>query len=157
MNRIHPPYDFDAVHALLVRSFAYMEDRIDPPSSLHRMNAATLEQEARDKELWVIEDDTRPVACMILTPKPDTLYLGKLAVDADHQGQGLARRMIEQAETRARQLGRPSVTLQTRIELVENHAAFERLGFVRTGATAHEGFDRPTSLTFVKSIPPDAV
>ncbi|MYM56792.1 GNAT family N-acetyltransferase [Thalassovita mangrovi] len=156
MKRIHPPYDFDAIYALLVRSFAYMDGRIDPPSSLHRMNAATLEEEARDKELWVIEDDGRPVACMILTPKPDTLYLGKLAVDADQRGQGLARQMIEQAGIRAQQLGRPSVTLQVRVELIENQAAFGRMGFVQTGASSHEGFDRPTNLTFVRLVRPDA-
>ena len=155
MKRVRPPYDFDALHALLLKSFAYMEGRIEPPSSLHRMTAATLEQDARDKELWVIEDKGRPIACMILTAQPDTLYLGKLAVDADHRGQGLARQLAEQAQTRARQLDLPSITLQTRVELTENHAAFEKMGFVQTGSTAHEGVDRPTSLTFVKPVPPN--
>ncbi len=156
MKRVRPPYDFGAIHALLVSSFAYMAGRIDPPSSLHRMTAATLEQEAREKELWVIEDAGRPVACMILIPKPDTLYLGKLAVDADRRGQGLARRLIEQAETRARRLALPSITLQTRVELTENHVTFGKLGFMQTGATAHAGYDRPTSLTFTKTVAPNA-
>ena len=36
--------------------------------------------------------------------------------------------------------------LSTRIELVENHATFARMGFAKTAETAHEGFDRPTSI-----------
>jgi hypothetical protein len=46
------------------------------------------------------------------------------------------------------------VELQTRIELVENHAIFAALGFVETARTAHKGYDRPTTLTFRKSTGP---
>jgi hypothetical protein len=38
------------------------------------------------------------------------------------------------------------------VELVENHAAFQALGFAETGRTAHSGFDRPTSITYRKSV-----
>jgi hypothetical protein len=36
--------------------------------------------------------------------------------------------------------------LETRIELTENHAAFARMGFIKTAETSHEGFDRTTSI-----------
>lgn len=152
MKQVHAPYDFAAIHALLIQAFAYMEGQIDPPSSLHQMTPDTLARDAAEKELWVIEEEERPVACMILTTKPGTLYLGKLAVSQAHRGQGLARRMIAQAEARARALSLPSITLQTRIELTANHATFRALGFQQTDATAHSGYDRPTSLTFSKPV-----
>lgn len=152
MKQICTPYDFSAVHALLTQAFGYMEGRIDPPSSLHQMTPETIAQDATSKELWVIEDAGQPIACMFLTPKNDTLYLGKLAVDGRYRGQGLARQMIEKAESRALALALPTITLQTRIELTENHATFAALGFVQTDATAHEGYDRPTSVTFTKMV-----
>lgn len=152
MKRVHAPYDFAAVLGLLQRAFSFMEGRIDPPSSLDRMTVDGLIQEAHTKELWVIEDKGRPIACMLLTPKPDTMYLGKLAVDHAFRGRGLSRQMIEQAECRAKALGLPSVTLQARIELTSNHATFLALGFRQTAETAHEGYDRPTSLTFEKRL-----
>jgi len=93
-----------------------------------------------------------PVAVVFLTVKPGRLYLGKLAVDASMRGQGLARRLVAQAETRARILGLPVVELETRVELVENHATFARLGFAKTGETAHPGYDRPTSITMQKRL-----
>ena len=151
-RRMTPDEDFTPLHALLTAAFAYMETRIDPPSSLARMSADSLRGEATTKEIWAIEDAGQPVACMILTPQPDTLYLGKLATSAAHRGQGLARRLIAHAESRARALNLPSVTLQTRIELSENHATFRALGFAQTGETAHPGYDRPTSLTFTKTL-----
>lgn len=133
-----------AVLALIRDSFAVMDGRIDPPSSIHRLTLTDLRD--RNKEVWVI--GTAPLACMILTPKPDTLYLGKLAVSATARHRGYATALIGQALTRAAALHRPHVTLQTRIELTENHATFTRLGFTQIARTAHPGFDRPTSLTF---------
>jgi GNAT superfamily N-acetyltransferase len=152
LKRLSPADDFTALHALLTQAFAYMENRIDPPSSLHAMTPESLARDALTRETWVLTDGTSPLACMILTARPDTLYLGKLATAPSHRGTGLARHMIAHAETCARTLGLPSITLQTRVELVENHAAFTRLGFARSGETAHPGYDRPTSFTFVKSL-----
>ena len=68
------------------------------------------------------------------------------------RGQGLARKMVELAIARARVLSLPSVSLQTRMELVENHATFTALGFEMTGTTAHPGFNRPTSLSFQMQV-----
>lgn len=141
-----------AVLALIRTTFAYMEGRIDPPSSMHRLTLAELEVQAETAEVWVIEESGRVVACVMLTPKAGALYLGKLAVAVTHRGRGLARRLVALAEERARALGLPAVELQSRVELTENHSAFAALGFRVAAETAHPGFDRPTSLTFVKPI-----
>ncbi|UWQ77983.1 GNAT family N-acetyltransferase [Leisingera sp. S132] len=136
---------------LIQRSFAFMEGRIDPPSSMHRLSLAALQDQCRNGEIWVI--GTPPAACMFLTPRPDCLYLGKLAADAPHRGTGLARALVELAAARARALGLPVLRLQSRIELTENHAAFARMGFRKTGETAHPGFARPTSVTMERAVP----
>ena len=145
------PFDWDAALDLIRRAFQGMEGRIDPPSSIHRFTAQDLKQ----GEFWVI--GTPPVACVLLTPKPHALYLGKLAVEPGLTRQGLARRLIAQAEVRARALGLPALELQTRVELTENHATFQALGFQAVGRTAHQGYDRPTSITFRKPLPPFSV
>lgn len=150
--RLTPDDDMQAIHRLLTSAFAYMEDRIDPPSSLRRMTPSTFAEEARSKELWALLDPA-PVACMVLTPHPDHLYLGKLAVAESHRGRGLARIMLDHAEARAGALGLPMVVLQTRVELTENHATFTRLGFAETARTAHAGYHRPTSVTFARAVP----
>ena len=135
---------------LLRRGFAGMEGRIDPPSSLHRLTLADLQDHCRGGEVWSLGPP--PVACVILTPKADALYVGKLCVEPGAQGKGLARRLIDIAAGRARARGLPALELQTRVELTENHAAFARLGFEQAGSTAHRGYGRPTSLTFRKLL-----
>lgn len=145
-QRATDPYDWPALLALLHRAFASMEGVIDPPSSLHNLTAEGIVEQARKGEVWVIGQPA--LACLFLTQKPNALYLGKLAVDPAHQGRGHARALIDHAATRARTLGLPVLELQTRVELTANHAAFCRMGFAQTAATAHPGYDRPTSLTF---------
>lgn len=140
------------VLALLRTTYAYMEGRIDPPSSMHRLTLGLVAEQADRAEVWAIEDEGRVVACVFLTPKSKALSLGKLAVAVSHRGRGLARRLVDLAATRARQLGLKSVELQSRVELTENHSVFSAMGFRVAGETAHPGYDHPTSLTFVKPI-----
>ena len=140
--------DFAAILALVQDSFAYMEARIDPPSSMHRLTVESVCEHARNQEIWIAEDAKGTLAaCVFFTRKPGRLYLGKMAVRSDCRGMGLARRMVEKAAERALALGLPLLELETRVELVENHQAFASMGFVKTGEKAHAGYSRPTSIT----------
>ncbi|MGB8623127.1 MAG: GNAT family N-acetyltransferase [Paracoccaceae bacterium] len=150
--RAKDPYDWPALLTLIRTSYAYMEGRIDPPSSMHRLTAENIARQAETGEVWVIEEAGHPVACVFLTPRQDALYLGKLAVAQGHRGRGFARQLVAKAENRARQMGLPALELQTRVELLENHVAFAALGFMQTGETSHAGYDRPTSLTLRKTL-----
>jgi len=144
--------DYAALHRLLTAAFAIMEGRIDPPSSLARLTEAGLRVKAAEEDLFVIREGGLPIACLFGAARRDCYYIGKLAVAAAQRGRGHARRLVDAAADRARGLGLPVLELQTRIELTENHATFVRLGFTQTGATAHPGFDRLTSLTFRRAI-----
>nr|WP_321445370.1 GNAT family N-acetyltransferase [uncultured Cohaesibacter sp.] len=140
----------NAILSLIQRNFAYMEGRIDPPSSMHRLSVETIERQCEEGEVWAI--GTPPIACIFMTKKPDCLYLGKVTVEETARGQGLASKMIQLAEHRARALGYDCLELQSRVELVENHRTFGTLGFAKTGEDAHEGYDRPTSITMRKKL-----
>ena len=148
-QRLDPTADFAPVLHLIQTEFAYMDGRIDPPSSLRDLTPEALTRQAEVGEIWVIG---APVACVFLTPKPGALYVGKLAVAEGFRGQGLARRLIEVAEARAREIGLPALELQTRVELVENQAAFLAMGFTEVGRTAHPGYDRATSITYRRAV-----
>jgi predicted N-acetyltransferase YhbS len=147
------PEDLKALEEILVLlhvCFAYMDGRIDPPSSLHALTVSYLVKQAENGEVWAVGSPI--VACVFLTEKTDCLYLGKLAVHAAERGNGLARKLVSLAENRARDMGKSYLELQTRIELVENHAAFAKLGFTRTATGKHPGFDRVTECTMRKRV-----
>lgn len=151
-HQAHAPYDWEALLRLIQSEFAGMEGRIDPPSSMHRLTAEAIaaQAQAQDGEVWVI--GAPPVACLFLTVKPGALYLGKLAVAGDQRGRGFARVLVDTAAARARAMGLPVLELQTRVELVENHATFRALGFAEVGRSSHPGFARPTTLTFQRAV-----
>ncbi len=143
--------DWAALRALLTASFAYMEGRIDPPSSLAHWSEATIAREAA-LGFVILGESPRLIACAFARPDGDALYLGKIAVDAAHRGQGFLHQIIGLAATEAHRAGLTALTLQTRIELTENHAAFAAAGFVKIAETAHPGFDRPTSITMRRAL-----
>lgn len=129
----------------IIRSnFAYMDGRIDPPTSMHRLTLAHLSEQAKTDEVWSFGDPI--AACMILTPKPRALYIGKMAISQQHRGKGLARQLIDTAKSRAAAYDLPCLELESRVELTDLHSRFAALGFGQTGTTTHAGYDRPTSI-----------
>ena len=139
-----------SILSLVQRSFAYMEARIDPPSSMHRLTEEAVAQQCEDGEVWAIGEP--PFACVFLKYQPDSLYVGKLAVAQAVRGSGYARQLLDIAATRAADKKLSALELQVRVELVENQEVFKRFGFVKTGEDAHEGYDRPTSITMRKAL-----
>lgn len=134
---------------LIQVAFAEHDGRVDPPSSMYHLTLKDLED--RGKEVWSLGPEPRAV--VILTPQSDALYLGKLAVLPEYRGRGLSRLLVEHAAWRAGQLGLRNLELETRIELIDNHAAFAKMGFVKIAETAHPGYDRPTSIKMRRALP----
>lgn len=142
--------DFPVILDLVRHAFAYMDGIVDPASTVNLMSVASLQKSAETGEVWTL--GTPIVGCMVLTPKDDMLYLGKLAVADSEQGKGLARVLIEHACERAKSLGLTGVELGTRIELTNNQRAFEKMGFVEFERECHPGFDRHTAITYRRAV-----
>jgi GNAT superfamily N-acetyltransferase len=137
---------------LILDAFAYMDGRIDPPSSAHRLTPESLKDKCAAETVFLARDGDRLVGCVFLDDRGDHIYVGKLAVAPSLQGSGIGRRLMATAEGEARQRGKRFMELQTRVELTGNHAAFARLGFREVGRTAHAGYSRPTSITMRKDL-----
>ena len=134
-----------------------MAPRINPPSSLLRMGVAELQEKARHEALIFALESSRILGCAFAAVREDCVYVGKLAVDECARRQGVARRIMEAAETVAHQNAKSYLELETRIELLENHKTFAALGFAKVTETAHPGFDRPTSITMRRPVRVEAL
>ncbi|MBZ9985569.1 GNAT family N-acetyltransferase [Mesorhizobium sp. BH1-1-5] len=143
---------WDDLLALIRRAFAYMDGVIDPPSSAHLLTADGLAEKAKREAGFLAIENDRIVGCVFALERAQDFYAGKLAVGPERQGQGIGTRLMRAVEDLARERGKDAIELQTRIELTANHAAFARLGFRETERTAHEGYDRPTSITMRKVL-----
>ncbi|MDQ0132324.1 ribosomal protein S18 acetylase RimI-like enzyme [Neorhizobium galegae] len=143
---------WDELLALILSSFAYMDDVIDPPSSAHRLTLASLAQKAREEITFAAIEGGRLIGCIFCKPEQGFLYIGKLAIAPTSQGKGIGRRLLSLAEEIAREKGLPALRLETRIELTGNHATFARWGFAKTAENAHPGFTRTTSIEMQKRL-----
>ncbi len=147
--------DWPALLRLLQSAFAYMDGRIDPPSSLQRMGIAELQAKAQHESLFLAVDGDDLIGCAFAELRSDCVYVGKVAVALPYRGRGIARQLLAAAESLARRSGVHALELQTRVELVENHRTFAALGFVKVAETAHPGYSRPTTITMRKQFGKD--
>jgi GNAT superfamily N-acetyltransferase len=138
--------DWERVLQLILDAFAYMGPRINPPSSALKLTPQSVLSHAESGTLLLAYRAADLVGCLFLHRKNDALYIGKLAVSPTLQRAGIGRKLVEAARSEARSRGIGMLELETRIELTENHAAFARMGFIKTAENSHEGFDRPTSI-----------
>jgi GNAT superfamily N-acetyltransferase len=143
---------WDALLDLILASFAYMNGRIDPPSSALLLTPAALRQKSETETLLLAFLGERLAGCAFLSRRADHVYVGKLAVAPDLQGRGIGKKLLTESEGFARVLGVGAMELQTRIELNENHRTFTRLGYSEVGRSAHSGYDRPTTVTLRKIL-----
>lgn len=144
--------DWRGLHKLLSESFAYMAGIIDPPSSLLGLTADDLRQKATTETLLLAFDDENLAACGYFDIRDEVIYIGKIAVVQTHQGRGIAKTIITHAINLAKQNSKKWLELETRIELIDNHQAFAKMGFVITAHNSHKGYDRPTSITMRRKI-----
>ena len=102
------PADFDdwpQLLGLLRESFAYMDARIDPPSSLTKMDIEAFKAKAAEEILILACEDRKILGCAFAALRDDCVYVGKLAVAAHARGRGIARAMVAVAEDLARTYG----------------------------------------------------
>ena len=144
--------DWEGLRLLIRRAFGPMDGVIDPPSSTHLLTADSLAEKAKREQAFIAQDGEQLVGCVFLEDRGTHLYLGRYAVDPAFHGQGIGRALMDAAFAHASALGRPEIELQARIELTDNHAIFNRLGFTEFARTSHAGYTRPTSITFRKVL-----
>ena len=137
---------------LLYVAFEQQEGRIDPPSSVYELDESGLRMKAREEHVFLAEQADLLIGCVFAKDTGSSVYLGKLAVLPDMQGNGVGRLLVERVEDFARCCGRSVLELETRIELVENHRIFEAYGFRKVSERAHDGYDHPTSISMEKRL-----
>ena len=153
VTQLAPGFEcWDELLGLIMRAFAPMDGVIDPPSSAHLLSTESLRDKAGQETAFLALQDGRIAGCVFALERSADFYVGKLAVEAEFQGQGIGRRLMQAVEDFARGRNKSAIELQTRIELTANHATFARLGFRETARTAHQGYDRPTSITMRKEL-----
>jgi predicted N-acetyltransferase YhbS len=132
--------DAEAVSALVVAAFKVERffidrDRIDP--------AKVREMLGTGKYL-IVEDNGTLIACVYVELRGQRAYFGLLGVEPSRQGQGLGRKLVEEAESYARAAGCEFVDLRIVNLRTELPPFYRRLGYVETGTEAFAADAKPS-------------
>lgn len=144
--------DWTGLLNLVRDAFAYMDGRIDPPSSLTKMGLEEFKAKAEKEVLVVAYEGQTLIGCAFADVREDCVYVGKVAIAQSARGKGVARMLFAAADELAKTHGKQALELQTRVELIENHATFGALGFIKVAETAHPGYSRSTSITMRRLV-----
>lgn len=99
------------------------------------------------KELYVLKAQQRIIGTLVIstfmdaeyqdvdwiTPSQDNLYIHRLAVHPDQQGQGRARELMDWAYAFAKARKAPSIRLDTFSQNARNQRFYEARGYVKCG------------------------
>lgn len=119
---------------------------------LQRMNrkpAPMVDDYARriaDGQTLVLEADGAVAGVLVLEDHPDDhggfLLLDNIAVDPDHHGKGLGKKLMDFTEAEARRRGYRVIELYTNEVMVENIARYLHLGYAEIKREQVAGYDR---------------
>lgn len=90
----------------------------------------------------VVDSAAGPVGFVVMAPSGDALRIETLAVDPDHQHEGIGRTLLGFAEVRARQLELDRIELAVDGAMWETIALYARLGYKETDRREQDGSSR---------------
>lgn len=92
---------------------------------------------AKGGRFWVVEENGRLIASVGFSPAPapGTVLLQKLYVARSARRKGLGSRLVDLVETDSIERGATAIELWSDTRFEPAHRLYERLGYVRNGAT----------------------
>jgi len=134
--------DAPAVHALIQLAFGEYRDSIPVlPGALNDTLEGTVEAVRKGTTILLLDGELDlvdgkiiyPTARLVGTaryePRPDYLYVGRVAVHPDHRRRGIGASLMRHIEDLAPPLGYTRVHLETRASMPGNLAFYEGLGY----------------------------
>jgi ribosomal protein S18 acetylase RimI-like enzyme len=102
-----------------------------------RTTEAELIEIIQDKKNTILKysENNQIIGCVLLIEKEDRLYLGMLTVSPELQNSGIGKKLMQQAEIHASNLGLSKIVMTVISARAELISWYKRKGFVDTGAT----------------------
>ena len=93
-------------------------------------------------DLYVVEAEGVIVGFIVFYPKDGAMHLENVAVSPSAHGSGYGVRLIEFAESAARDQGFKNMELYTNEKMTENISYYLQLGYVEVARRNEDGFNR---------------
>ena len=147
MIRKASPKDLDVVKGITEACAAHMIAQGIYQWNEHYPSRAVFQQDIANGQLYVYLHESQPVGCVMFskekdalynsihwqTPDGNNLYIHRLAVHPNFQGQGIARQLMDYAEAHAQQEKCTAVRLDTFSKNPRNHRFYKARGYQQLG------------------------
>ena len=139
-TRLATEADAEAISTLVnaafkVERFFIDRDRIDPGKVREMLGTG---------KYLLVEDNGTLIGCVYVELRGQRAYFGLLGVDPSRQGQGLGRKMVEEAESYARAAGCEFIDLRIVNLRTELPPFYRRLGYMETGTEPFAADAKPS-------------
>jgi ribosomal protein S18 acetylase RimI-like enzyme len=143
--------DVPALLHTLVTAFSQYWGKLDPPTSSKNETEAGIARTLEGATALIAEQGNEVVGCVFYADSGEYYYLFRLAVMPAFRHQSIGKKLIQQVETVAQHANLP-LRLNCRLQIPENIAYYQKLGYQIIGQNAHPGYDTPTYVTMEKEI-----
>ncbi len=106
-------------------------------------------QKVTERKISVAVEADEILGLVVLAKESDHLLVENVAVDPEHQSQGIGRALLAFAETVAAEANLTTLRLYTHALMTENLAFYLRLGYTEIDRRSDDGFER---VFFSKSL-----
>ena len=131
--------DVPAIRDCVARAYEHYIERIGGPPGPMLDDYARV---VNEREAYVAEFNAIIVGVLVLGESDEGFLLDNIAVRPEQRRQGLGRRLLELAETRAAMAGYDSIYLYTHQKMAENRALYERIGYIQYDERTEHGATR---------------
>jgi len=116
------------------------------PEDFREIETLVSEHYLPNAEVWVIEDDGRPVGFMGLTDN----QIDSLFIAPDQRGKGIGKRLIAHAQS----LNGGTLTVDVNEQNVQAVGFYRHMGFIETGRSETDDQGRPYPLIHMRQQKP---
>ena len=95
-----------------------------------------------DHSVWVMRDNGRVIALLVLIDKPEMMLLDNVAVHPDYQGLKLGKRFMAYAEEIGKEREYTAIQLYTHEHMIKNQQIYAKLGYVEFARIHEKGLNR---------------
>jgi predicted N-acetyltransferase YhbS len=147
------PSDAQVIYEVTKAAFEEYGAFLDPPSGVSRESLESVQDFLRRGGATLALIDSTAVGAVRYEQRDDgSLYVGRLSVLPSHRRRGIGRALMVAVEERARRMGSERIILGVRLQLPQNRAFYESLGYRADGHGSHPGYNRATWLHMSKKV-----
>ncbi|MCO7176532.1 GNAT family N-acetyltransferase [Sporolactobacillus kofuensis] len=121
--------DSELIHSLMVQAFTEYQNSKAPSSAMQETTASIDAAFEKGEQALIACDETTPVGMVRFKVREDVLYFFRLSVIPENQGQGVAKRILQELEEVAKKKNKHSVTCRVRKNVTRNVHLYQSMGY----------------------------